>query len=398
MSNYSRFNSSCKSDTNHVLIQNNNEYILETKLLYVSSNDRDTSKWPKSNDFEIMCPQSYTNVQSLKLVDIQLPNNLYNISNHLQNNKMKITYNNNVDHIIVVPDGLYTPNLLERALEYLLNTAAGTNTISVEYNQVTNKFYFKSSLGSVKFNFTSNADLSYNVECPKNRISSVANDINVYGQYANWGLGALMGFEKEVYTFSEIPTIDFAYTGSQNTINSPIDDNPFYGLISENMANLFGDNNILMELEKYNSMDELTPYITSTLDNSGICANYTKEYTDNSVYLKGRITQIKNSSYYRKENFDRSAKLDYNGSINNAFAKIPMANNVTYGEHGNSGNRIMDSAGNNLSNQSEYHPPVDKISKMRFRFRYHNGLLVDFQNMPITFTIEISHLRNDFKR
>ena len=396
MSNYSRFNSSCKSDTNHVLIKNNNEYILETKLLYVSSNDRDTSKWPKSNDFEIMCPQSYTNVQSLKLVDIQLPNNLYNISNHLQNNKMRMVYDG-ASPVIVVPDGLYTPNLLERALEYLLNTAAGTNTntITVEYNQVTNKFYFKSSLGSVKFDFTSNADLSYNVACPKNRISSVTNDINVYGQYANWGLGALLGFDKEVYTFETVTNNnDFVWESSGNT--GFIRD--FSGVVSPNMANLFGDNNILMELEKYNSIDELTPYITSMLDNSGICASYTKEYSDNSVYLKGRITQIKNSSYYRKENFDRSAKLDYNGSINNAFAKIPMANNATYGEHGYSGNRIMDSAGNNLSNQSEYHPPVDKISKMRFRFRYHNGLLVDFQNMPITFTIEISHLRNDFKR
>ena len=113
------------------------------------------------------------------------------------------------------------------------------------------------------------------------------------------------------------------------------------------------------------------------------------EYTDNSVYQKGKLTQIKNSAYYMTKNFDRSAKLEYNGSINNAFAKIPITNNTTYSDSGSKGN---------ISNISEYHPPIDKISKMRFRFRYHNGMLVDFQNLPVTFTIEIAHLRNDFKR
>lgn len=386
MNKYSRFNDSCNSDTNHILIKNNNEYILEKKLLYISSNDRDIAKWPKSNDFEIMCPQSYLNVESLRLVDIQIPKNLYNISEHLQNNKMLMNFDG-ASHIIVVPDGLYSSNKLAQALEKLLNASTGNvTTFIVKYNEVTNKFYFKNDgLHNTSLDFTIQ-DLSYNIECGKNRIMSVTNDINVYGQYANWGLGAVLGFEKNRYQFeTKTDNNDFIWENSGNTVFL----SDFSGIISENMINLFGDNNIIMELEKYNSIDELTPYISSEIDNSGICASFMREYTDNSVYQKGKITQIKNSAYYMTKNFDRSAKLEYNGSINNAFAKIPITNNTTYSDSGSKGN---------ISNISEYHPPIDKISKMRFRFRYHNGLLVDFQNLPITFTIEIGHLRNDFRR
>ena len=380
MNNYGRFKSSCNQDANHILIKNNDEYIIEKKLLYISSNDRDIGKWPNANDFEIMCPQSYLNVQSFRLVDIQIPKNLYNISEHLQNNKMKIYYNG-THHIIIVPDGMYTSSRLALALENLLTTATGAMFV-VEYNEVTNKFYFKNDgIHDTSFDFNA-SDLSYN-SCPKSRI---ANNVDVYGQYDNWGLGAVLGFEKKIYQFKTITdNHDFVWENSGNTVFL----SNFFGVISENMANLFGDNNIIMELEKYNSIDELTPYISSKIDNSGICASFMREYTDNSVYQKGKITQIKNSTYYMTKNFDRSAKIEYNGSINNAFAKIPITNNTTYSDSGSKGN---------ISNISEYHPPIDKISKMRFRFRYHNGMLVDFHNLPVTFTIEIAHLRNDFKR
>ena len=380
MNNYGRFKSSCNQDANHILIKNNDEYITEKKLLYISSNDRDIAKWPNANDFEIMCPQSYLNVQSLRLVDIQIPKNLYNISEHLQNNKMKIYYNG-THHIIIVPDGIYTSSRLALALENLLTTATGA-TFIVEYNEVTNKFYFKNDgIHDTSFDFDS-SDLSYN-SCPKSRI---ANNVDVHGQYDNWGLGAVLGFDKKTYQFETITdNHDFVWENSGNTVFL----SNFSGVISENMANLFGDNNIIMELEKYNSIDELTPYISSEIDNSGICASFMREYTDNSVYQRGKLTQIKNSAYYITKNFDRSAKLEYNGSINNAFAKIPITNNTTYNDSGSKGN---------ISNISEYHPPIDKISKMRFRFRYHNGMLVDFQNLPVTFTIEIDYLRNDFKR
>ena len=40
----------------------------------------------QSNEFEIITPQIYTNVESLRLLNIKLPNQLYNISENLQNN------------------------------------------------------------------------------------------------------------------------------------------------------------------------------------------------------------------------------------------------------------------------------------------------------------------------
>ena len=51
-----------------------------------------------------------------------------------------------------------------------------------------------------------------------------------------------------------------------------------------------------------------------------------------------------------------------------------------------------------LFNLSQYDPPIERISKMKFKFRYHDGRLVDFQENDFNFTIEINQLRNEIKR
>ena len=396
MSKYSNFSSS--GNSNHVLIENNNNYYTDKKLLYISSNDRDISKWINSNEFEIHCPQSYSNVQSIKLIDIQLPNNLYNISNYLQNNKLYI-----LDNIITVPDGLYTPELLASTLELLFNNINSSlvsgNPFIVKYNKVTNKFYIKvsnssgiDSSDSIQFSKA----LSYDISCNTNKLANLQNNINVYEQYNNWGLGALMGFNKIDYSFNVIDNLlDFAWDSTGGTINNDMS-GTFNGIKSPNQVNLFGDNNIFMELDKYNSYDELTPYIESNID--GSCVSYNKAYTENSFYTvdhastsstkQNKLNYIKNSQYYKPNVLN--AKTDYNGAINTAFAKIPM-NNL-------GSNKLLENTNNNISNISFYNPPVERIAKLKFKFRYHNGILVDFQNLPVTFTLEITQLKNEFKQ
>lgn len=394
MNNYSNFSSS--GNSNHVLIENNNNYYVDKKLLYVSSNDRDISKWLNCNEFEIHCPQSYSNVQSIKLVDIQLPNNIYNISNYLQNNKLYI-----LDTTITVPDGLYTPELLASTLEFLFNniTSVTGNPFKVEYNKVTNKFYIKVSNSNSNLDFIDiiqfTKALSYDISCNTNKLANLQNNINVYAQYNNWGLGALMGFNKIDYSFHDIDGLnDFAWDSSGGTINNDITNSKFKGIKSSNQVNLFGDNNIFMELDKYNSYDELTPYIESNSD--GSCVLYNKFYSENSIYTTdyttpesdklNKLTYIKNSQYYKSG----SSKTDYNGAINTAFAKIPMNNLGT--------NKLLENANNNISNISFYNPPVERITKFKFKFRYHNGILIDFQNLPVTFTLEITQLKNEFRK
>jgi len=81
---------------------------------------------------------------------------------------------------------------------------------------------------------------------------------------------------------------------------------------------------------------------------------------------------------------------DYNGSVNAAFAKIP----ITSSPH----SQVFDSKFKFLQNVSQYHPPIDKIRKVKFKFRYHDGRLVDFQDCNFNFTVAFNQLRDEIAR
>jgi hypothetical protein len=88
-----------------------------------------------------------------------------------------------------------------------------------------------------------------------------------------------------------------------------------------------------MEVDKYNNYDELYPYNQST-----------------------------------RQIFDNNA---YSGKKNSAFAKIPIK-----AHDGNS----YDSRTLYLQNMVQYDPPIERIARLKFKFRFHDGRLVDFQN------------------
>ena len=105
-----------------------------------------------------------------------------------------------------------------------------------------------------------------------------------------------------------------------------------------------------MELDKYNSMDELVPY-----------------------------SQRTNDTYFN----------DYSGRVNSAFAKIPI---------GRIPNVHNFDTKSKLQNVSQYHPPIDKIRKLKFTFRYHDGRFVDFNNSNFNFTLAFNELRDEIAR
>ena len=59
---------------------------LKQKLITVHSYDRDIKKWPNANNFEIRLPNPVSNIHSMRLATISLPNNQYVFSNEYQNN------------------------------------------------------------------------------------------------------------------------------------------------------------------------------------------------------------------------------------------------------------------------------------------------------------------------
>ena len=49
----------------------------------------------------------------------------------------------------------------------------------------------------------------------------------------------------------------------------------------------------------------------------------------------------------------------------------------------------------NSTNEDIYIAYQEKLSKLKLKFRYHNGMLVNFHGQNVSLTIEINQIRND---
>ena len=293
----------------HPLIKTSHNFVLDRKVLFIDSNDRDIERWPSASEFEINCPQNYNNVESLRLSSIMLPNFFYNISEQLRTNKIRVDYSTSSTSTIILEDGYYNYTQLQNALQTkfkLINI-----NFDVSYNSINRKFTFLNA--SIVFTFR--FDLPNNYDCAKDNYKT-----DVYAQHSNWGLGYILGFDKK------------KYTSSSNTIVSP------------NPSDLEQNKCIYIELEKYNKCDEIKPFL-----------------------------------YYSYNNAN-------SGIVNSAFAKIPI-----YPFEDNKG-LVNDGYFENIS---YYQPPIDKIAKLKLKFRYHNGMLVDFHNFNVSLSLEINLIRNE---
>ena len=294
---------------NHPLIKTSHNFVLDRKVLYIDSNDRDVERWPSASEFEINCPQNYNNVESLRLSSINLPYFFYNISENLRTNKIKVEYSTSPTTIITLEDGYYNYIQLKDALQSKF-TLLHPN-FDVSYNSINRKFTFSNASIPFRFRF----DLTNDYNCAKDNYKT-----DVYAQHSNWGLGYILGFDKKIYT------------SANSTIVSP------------NPCDLEDNKCIYIELEKYNKCDEIKPFL-----------------------------------YYNFNNTN-------SGIVNSAFAKIPI-----YQTNYNKG-LLNDGY---LENSSYYQPPIDKISKIKLKFRYHNGMLVDFHNCNVSLSLEINQIRNE---
>ena len=366
----------------HQLIRRQNTYLLDKQLVTIHSEDRDINKWPNSNHFEIDLPEALTNVQSVRLAEIGLPNNQYIFSNNQQNTKLSFLLDPKVSNrpaeylalaqhvdtpfIITIQEGSYTPDEMANELQNNMNNVVTTwlesksvttvpyNRFIVIYDSVGQCFCFGNTYDDFIFNFKQK--VVYDISC---NMSQIDRYVDVWDQYTNWGLPSFLGFNKEMYTTtSSKNSLYFNYTKpptewlKPDTSLSPgILKASAYYLIAPLISSIGGDNVIYMEMDKYNSMDELSPYSDKT----------------NNMYNN-----------------------DYNGVVNAAFAKIPITSSP--------GKYVFDSRTNFLQNISSYFPPIDKIRKLKFKFRYHDERLVEFKDNNFNFTLAFYLLKDEIAR
>ena len=362
---------------NHPLIPREHNYVLERKILTVHSVDRDISKWPKGNYFEIDLPEDFTNVQSMRLVQITLPNSHYVFTNDYQNTKLEFsivgdTHPYKGPYSITISEGSYTAeelaieiaNKMNQAVSYThgLNPPYHYIGFICKYNAVTNTFWFGNNgkMGDGhNFSLEFHNQISYDLPCTQPE---------VWGHYSNWGLPAYLGYCRKQYKSSVrdasaeyINTtggFGFAYEDADKPWLPPggvswvhvVDISGGTDSADGNCCqlNIHGETSIYMEIERYNSMDELVPWAVNTMG---------------------------------------SYNNDYSGKVNSAFAKIPIGMAHAFALYGDSKNFF-------LMNSTTFTPPLERINRLRFKFRFHDGRLVDFKCVPFDFSLEINMLRD----
>lgn len=322
----------------------NFNYSIDSKILFIDSNDRDIAKWPNPSEFEITCPQVYNNVQSLNLLNIVLPNTIYNISDYLQNNKLIINISGLAEQIITLEDGYYDVETLRSSLENNINNKYGLSgnfVMYIGYNKVSHKFYFGRKNNSIPnsgfFQLKFDKQLTYSSSCVTNS--------DVYSQHSNWGLGYILGFDKKTYSSRVIDSsnnlkFDYSDISWINTNNASVISSPYPHTLDAN-------ENIYVELEKYNKCDDLKPYLSYNYNNSN------------------------------------------SGIVNSAFAKIPL-------HAANSGisTALLD---HEISScVSYFKPPIEKIAKLKIKIRYHNNMLVNLQNANLSLSLIINQVSKEF--
>jgi hypothetical protein len=399
---------------NHPLINNSDQYFFERKYLSVHSEDRDYIRYPNSSEFEILLPQDYLNVVSTRLASWSFPSN-YNVfsvlSNYNVNMIFKFTnlYNpgeksvinpllegifaalyNNIDenYIITIETGFYNPEQMATELTNKFNEAVtikineffeanseqyaiakslflGYDRFKIVYNTVSMKLWFGNTTDSFVLKNTAVALLTTTLG-QANCIKSKA-----LPEFDTWGLPGYLGFTRcdvpslSMADFStEYPDISFTknlqvprfYYGDAVPSSG---DNGYWLLPGAPEATVYfleapfkisfiGPDHIYMEIDGMNCIDETSPWNLS-------------EYT------------VHNNQT--------------NGIVRSAFAKIPLPCTPL--------SQFFD---RDAISYKYWNPPAERISKLKIRFRFHNGQLVQFGQFNFTFMLEFNLLRPQQER
>lgn len=235
--------------------------------------------------------------------------------------------------IITLDDGFYNYNQLQISLQNSLNNTFTSTDPSFVVKY--NEVNRKMYIGHMNQDFSLNFQyITYNNNCVNN------NYVNVYNQYSRWGLGHTLGYKKDIYTSSNNNN-KFQYE------NTTWINNENYIIEPPNAIDLDENTQIFVELEKLNKADEIKPFIVDKINNTNA------------------------------------------GILNSFFAKIPI---VLLKENQNINNKEC-----YIEGASYFQPPIDRISKLKIKLRYHNGMLIDLQNTNVTLTFEINQIRNEMK-
>jgi hypothetical protein len=388
-------------NTTHPLIENTQHYTYYKKTISIHSEDRDTLKYPVSSQFELILPQDYLNVQSVKLSSWSFPYNMnifspsqnnvlltfqinkpynpgeFDLPNNLQNAifaGLYEYYNDDKYFTMTIQTGNYEPIQMATELQnkmnhavtvYLLEyfaihypllisefkTNGGYSGFVLAYNSVSEKIWFGNR--SDEFIITNDT-----VNITQFQLNSCNPYKSAIPSFSDTGLPGRLGFTRcnsESIKVIDNDEVRFYYGNAKNIGDDGYWLLPDPALIGSSCyfveppfkINIYQRLAFYIDIQLLNCIDEIAPYNVSM------------------------FTLQNNQS---------------NGIVNGAFAKISSQN----------------FANNNITNFFEYSgipfkyfdPPAERIRKLAIKIRNHDGSLVNFNNLPFTFTLEFGMMNN----
>lgn len=322
------------------------------KIVSVHSEDRDILQWKNSNEFEITLPEALSNIRSIQIRHALFPSELV-FSRQYMNTMIGYEKDgaNDISYIII-NDGEFRGDELANELRNAFHRE-DVSGMRVIYERGKNRFTF---LNDVSFNLHFNIPRSTFLKSIKS--SDLSNNMidcdffnrsqNIFENKINWGLGYYLGFmhKRGIYkSTTKIPANSIVTSlnnsGHPWTSMNIVPTTTYFALQSEYPAKLNGDKVMYLEIDPFNFVDEIDPNNANT------------------------------NNTYNNQSSSR---------VNSAFSKILLQLN----DNSSSSDAF-------LSKEHTFNPPLPRLTKVKFRFRYHDGRLIDFQNQDFSFSLKIDY-------
>jgi hypothetical protein len=408
-------------NTNHPLIQNEQQYISYKKYVSIHSEDRDIIKYPLSSSFEIELPEDITNVSSVRLSNWTFPSNYdtFAFSNSNITMTFQITpfnpstqgysiplydeifkclfFNQDKNFIIKIESGFYNPNQMITELTNKFNYAVTnhiityfTDTTGIHYNSTTfptlleefnlkggyRNFIIVYNTVSQKIWFGNTTD-KFKLTNSSQQVTNILVD-NLYcgskqqlPNFSNWGLPGNLGLTrcdtnsvngsqlKETKLYDEV--LDYV------TFNNVITPRFFYGDVFP------GDDGYWLLPNPLLPGSEVH-WIESTYKINLMGPSY--------FYLEiDGLNCIDETSPFNLNEFTLTTN-ETNGIVNSSFAKIGIPTTP-----------ISQWFDLNQMPYKMFFPPADRIRRLKLKLRYHNQQLVDFGTFDYSLLLEFDVLQ-----
>lgn len=408
-------------NTNHPLIQNEQEYISYKKYISIHSEDRDMIKYPLSSNFEIELPEDITNISSVRLSNWTFPSN-YDAFSYVNSNitmsfkiqpfnpasqgysvplydeifKCLFLYQNE-NFVIKIETGFYNPNQMtteltnkfnyavtEVILFYLTDTS-GPNYNPVTFPQLLNEFNLQGGYSNfiVVYNTVSqkiwfgNRTDQFTLTNSTQQSSNILYDTVYCGikqqlpDFSSWGLAGNLGLLR-----CDTTSINSSQINKRNVSDAILDYVNLNGSLTPRFfyGDVFpGDNgywllpNPLLPGSEVNWVEP--PYKINLMGPS----NFYME-------ING-LNCIDETSPYNLSEFTISTN-ETNGIVNSSFAKIGIPTTP-----------LSQWFDRDQLPYKLFFPPAERLRKLKIKLRYHNQQLVDFGLFEYSFLLEFTVLQ-----